>query len=69
MSDPPTAPTYAEEAAILDRLLDGKLAAIRSQENDRIITTRAAADLRVQVLEHHLEAVIALRAEHFTEPS
>lgn len=73
---PPTGPdettrarTYADEAAAQDRFLDGRLAEIRAQHEAGSITVREAADLRVAALEHHLEAVRALRAKHFGGPS
>ena len=65
MSTIPPEPTYAEQAANQDRLLDERLADIRGYEATGKITAREAADLRVQALEHHIEAVRALRAEHF----
>ena len=65
MSDPTTSPTYCEEATAQDRFLDERIAAIRAQYDAGHITIREAADLRVAALEHHLEAVRALRAEHF----
>jgi hypothetical protein len=63
----PTEPaaSYAEEAANQDRLLDEKLAAIRDREAGGEITVREAADLRVAALEHHVQAVKALRIEYF----
>jgi hypothetical protein len=70
MSDPTTPePTYAEKAAIQDRLLDGRLAGIRAREAAGEITTREAANERVAALELHIEAVKALREEHFGELS
>ena len=66
MSDPtPHTSTYTEQAAAQDRFLDEKLADIRATEAAGVITVREGADLRVAALEHHLEAVRALRAEHF----
>jgi hypothetical protein len=73
---PPTDPdettrasTYTNEAAAQDQLLDRRLAEIRAQFEAGSITVRHAADLRVAALEHHLEAVRALRARHFGDPS
>jgi hypothetical protein len=66
---PDDARSYAAEAAAQDRFLDEKLAAIRAREAAGTITTREAADQRVAALEHHLEAVRALRAEHFGDPA
>ena len=69
---PPTDPdettpagSYADQAAAQDQLLDGRLASIRAQYEAGSITVREAADLRVAALEHHLEAVRALRREYF----
>ena len=70
MSDPtPPMSTYAEQAAAQDRFLDEKLAEIRAREAASDITTREAADLRVAALEHHLETVRSLGAEHFGDAS
>jgi hypothetical protein len=66
MSDPTTpTPTYAEQAAAQDGFLDDKLAEIRAQEAAGTISIRAAADARVEALQHHLAAVVALRVEFF----
>ena len=66
MSDPTTPePTYTEQATAFDGYLDEKLASIRAHEAAGDITIREAADMRVAALEHHIEAVRALRAEHF----
>jgi hypothetical protein len=67
MSDSTTPGSYTEEAAIQDELLDRTLGEIRRQAEERIITIREAADLRVAALEHHLEAIRALRDEYFGE--
>ena len=67
MSDPTTPGSYIEDAAVQDELLDRTLAEIRRQADDGLITIREAADLRVAALEHHLEAIRALRAEYFGE--
>jgi hypothetical protein len=56
---------YMEEAAVQDSLLDGKLAAIRQQEDAGDIATREAADKRVTAMEHHLDATRALRIARF----
>jgi hypothetical protein len=65
VTDRPTEPTYAQEAAAQDKFLDERLAEIRRLHNAGDITTLEAADLRITALEHHLAAVRALRAEHF----
>ena len=62
---PSATPGYAEEAAAQDAFLDQRLAAIRRQQDEGVITIREAADLRVAALEHHIEAVRGLRAEYF----
>ncbi|HSR82860.1 MAG TPA: hypothetical protein VLM11_01625 [Streptosporangiaceae bacterium] len=67
MPDRPNHSGYAEDAAAQDAMLDERLAAIRRQQDQGTITIRQAADLRVAALEHHLEAVRALRAEYFGE--
>jgi hypothetical protein len=62
---PPEERSYAGEAANQDRLLDERLADIRGYETAGKITPREAASLRVQALEHHIDAVRALRDEFF----
>ena len=59
--------TYAGEAAAQDAYLDQRIAEIRRQQERSVMTVREAADARVAALEHHLNAVRALRAEHFGE--
>jgi hypothetical protein len=61
--------TNAEEATLQDKFLDKRLAEIRRQQDAGIITVREAADLRVRALEHHLDAVRALRTEQFGQQS
>ena len=68
MSNPTTpggSSDYMREAAVQDALLDERLIRIRVQADLGIITIREAADQRVAALEHHIEAVKALRQEHF----
>ena len=75
MQDPPITPAaevdtspgsgYMREAAVQDNLLDRKLTAIRQQQDTGSISTRQAADKRIEAMEHHLEATRALRVAHF----
>ena len=58
---------YMAEAAVHDAELDRRLADIRRQESEGLVTTREAADARVAAMEHHLEATRNLRAEYFPE--
>jgi hypothetical protein len=63
---PPEQPRdYADEAAVHDKQLDDKLAAIRRQTDAGEITLREAADLRVQALELHIAAIRVLRRQFF----
>jgi hypothetical protein len=69
--------TVSDDAGDLDRItqynqilaveasrLDGALADIRAQEAAGKLTTRAAADKRIGVLEAHLTRLRLLRAEY-----
>jgi hypothetical protein len=56
---------YTAEVSALDVALDIRLGEIRAQQDRGDITVRQAADLRVEALEHHLDAVRALRDEYF----
>lgn len=64
MSDP-TTPTYAEEAAIQDQLLDKRLGEIRAWEQAGTITVTESAELRIAAMEHHIETIRNLRNEYF----
>jgi len=57
--------SYAAEAATQDGFLDRRLAEIRAAEAAGHITIRESADMRVEALTHHIEAVRALRREYF----
>jgi hypothetical protein len=65
MSDSTPEPTYAQEAAIQDQLLDEKIARIRAQLELGTITVREAADLRVAAYSHHLLAIADLNRQYF----
>ena len=67
-SPSPAAPqtgSYMEEASAQDQILRDKLTVIRRREEASDITTRQAADMRIQVMEHHLAVTRALRVEYF----
>lgn len=72
---PPTGPsyspdgrTYAQAATELDIALDEALAAIRAEQDEGRINICQAASERILVLTRHIDAIRALRAEHFGGP-
>jgi hypothetical protein len=56
-------PYYAALGELNDAIQDG-LDAIRAEQDAGRITTRQAADERVQLLERHLAEIARLRREH-----
>jgi hypothetical protein len=59
---------YAAEVSALDIALDIRLGEIRAAQDGGDVTTREAADMRISALQDHLDAVRALRREHFGDP-
>lgn len=56
---------YAAEVSALDVALDQKLYELRRRQDAGDVGPREGAALRVELLEAHLRAVQALRAEYF----
>jgi hypothetical protein len=65
MSDGPTTPTYAQEAAAADELLDELLGNVRRDFDAGEISAAEAASERVDIMERHLATIKMLRAKHF----
>lgn len=64
MSDRPINGFWAESSA-LDIAVDVRLSEIRALQDSGTITVREAADMRVEALERHLDALRELRNEYF----
>lgn len=56
---------YATEVAALDVALDMHISELRRRQDAGDVGPREGAALRVELLEAHLRAVQALRAEYF----
>jgi hypothetical protein len=64
MSDHPTHSAFYEAVTEADNDLEEALAAIRAEQDAGRITTLAAANERITVLENHLALCRRLRIEH-----
>lgn len=58
---------YMVESAGQDQMLRDRLVMIGRRVESGAITDREAADERVRAVRHHLDATLALRAEHFSD--